>query len=282
MTIHLQPYSRRHWSLYLVATVVLFGTTTVQAHPHGDDEHAFHDSKNHNSEFADETDGSSRPSDEHVWEQGYRRPDGEIVEGFWRNQSLSGYFWQEPGWDESGEWIDADFVPEESAPHGYVWVSGYRGSDGTWKLGFWRRESRNDHDWTGGYYSEGDYVAPHWSPREFDEDEYVYVPGYRATTGYWIPGFRRSRHRTGYAWITGYWDSGIWVSGFWRPTMSRTGYSYSPGHVGLDGYWVSGFWRRGARSGYMWVDGYYVGDSFVWGFWRPVRVRFGYTWIVGY
>jgi hypothetical protein len=108
------------------------------------------------------------------------------------------------------------------------------------------------------------------------------VPGYRATTGYWIPGFRRSRHRTGYAWITGYWDSGIWVSGFWRPTMSRTGYSYSPGHVGLDGYWVSGFWRRGARSGYMWVDGYYVGDSFVWGFWRPVRVRSGYTWIVGY
>ena len=113
----------------------------------------------------------ARPDGNYVWEQGAVRPDGEVVEGFWREAAKSGYDWQSAGWDENGNWVDYDFLPEESAPAGMDWSSGYRGNDGLWKMGFWRQDTRDGFEWRDGGYAEGEHVAPQWEPTEIEEEE---------------------------------------------------------------------------------------------------------------
>jgi len=220
------------------------------------------------------------PGTGYRWEDGVVRPDGSVIDGFWRKTSEPGYLWQDSGYDAQSNWIDYGWVPLEGAPENYTWVTGYRGSDATWKMGYWRAEERAGHDWAGGYYEDDEYVSPQWLPEEVNSEE-LYVPGYRATTGYWIPGFRRQRTRMGYQWVNAYWDNGMYVPGYWQPTRRRTSYRWIPGHVGVDGYWVYGTWQPTARRGYSWVDGYYVADVYVWGFWRPINRRAGYHWVVG-
>ena len=205
----------------------------------------------------------SAPGDNYTWEEGCIRPDGQVVEGFWREADVDGYDWQQAGWDKEGNWVDYDYVPVESSPQNYRWVAGHRGKDGVWVMGFWRRSNRDKHTWSDGYYEDEEYVAPHWEPTEV-EDNYIYERGYRASTGYWIPGFRRPRLRVGYRWASGYWDGPEYVRGYWRPSIRRAGYSYTPGHIGVDGYWVDGFWRPRSRVGYAWTSGYYVADTYVW------------------
>ena len=225
-----------------------------------------------------------RPGDDYIWEEGVVRPDGEVVEGFWRKQAEDGFFWQDAGWDENGEWVDYDFIPTESAPEGYDWEPGYRGKDGVWHLGFWRSEERDGFEWQDGTYADGEYVQGQWEPEEeiIIEEETVYEPGYRADTGYWIPGFVRQRARSGYNWQPGYWDGGHWVAGYWAPVAPRGGYVWVRGHIGADGRWVPGHWRTSTRVGYDWVDGYWVADTYVWGFWRPAVAPVGQAWVVGY
>ena len=232
----------------------------------------------------------ARPSADHVWEEGCVRPDGDVIEGFWRQEQEEGFFWQDAGYAEDGAWVDYDFVPEEVAPDGYSWEPGCRGNDGVWQLGFWRAAEREGFRWSSGSYEDGGYVSPQWDPREEPRadarqrtaEQYTYEPGYRAETGYWIPGFRRRHARPGYAWAAPYWNGHTYISGFWRPHRVRTGMVWVRGHVGPYGYWVDGCWRPTIRTGYAWTAGYYVAGTYVWGFWRPTIRRAGHVWVAGY
>ena len=221
------------------------------------------------------------PGDDYLWVEGCVRPDGEVVEGFWRRNAEAGFVWQDAGFAADGAWVDYDFVPEEAAPDGYSWEPGYRGEDGIWHLGFWRENERPGYKWRSGTYDQGQYNGPDWEPEEIAQDE-VYEPGYRAETGYFIPGFRRPVMRGGYTWVPGYWDGMVYVSGYWQPMDVRSDAVYVPGYADPDGYWVDGFWRPNVRVGFSWVDGYYVADTYVYGFWRPMTLRSGYYWEPGY
>ena len=221
------------------------------------------------------------PGGGYMWEEGVTRPDKGIVDGFWRKSARSGFLWQDSGYDADSNWIDYGWIPTDEAPDDYVWVAGYRGDDAVWKQGYWRAEQRDGHEWVGGYYNDDEYVSPQWLPLE-DDSDYLYEAGYRADTGYWISGFRRRLVRPRYRWVSGYWSGGIYVPGYWRPANLRSHSRWSQGHTGVDGYWVLGSWQPYQRSGYIWANGYYVADIFVWGFWRPNRHRHNHMWVVGY
>ena len=262
------------------AALAILAAPPVLAQDHRDHSHPHHEELDLHSQDA----YPERPGEDFIWEEGVVRPDGEVVDGFWRKQAEPGFFWQDAGWDENGEWVDYDFIPSDDAPEGYTWEPGYRGDDGVWNLGFWRSEEREGFDWKGGAYDDGDYVQGQWEPEEeiIIEEEYIYEPGYRADTGYWIPGFVRHRDRAGFSWMPGYWDGPEWVAGYWAPTSRRHDHVWVRGHVGVDGRWVPGHWRATDRAGYGWVNGYWVADTYVWGFWRPIVATPGQVWVVGY
>jgi hypothetical protein len=80
-----------------------------------------------------------------------------------------------------------------------------------------------------------------------------------------------------------YVGGGAYVSGHWRPTAPPpSGYTWEPGF--WDGEdWVEGFWRPASRSGYRWVDGRYVEDgTYQAGYWEPTEPRPGFVWIPGW
>ncbi|MCK6508016.1 hypothetical protein L6R53_32400, partial [Myxococcota bacterium] len=93
--------------------------------------------------------------------------------------------------------------------------------------------------------------------------------------------------RAGWVWIPGYWAGAIWVPGYWSPAapVVYTGYTYVPGWWVGDVY-VEGYYRVAARDqgSWTWVDGYYLDDgTYVWGHWVPAGTApEGYVWVPGY
>jgi hypothetical protein len=199
----------RALSLLTIAFVVLPGAAALAQEIH------------QGPHFETESPYPERPGDEFVWEEGCVRPDGEIVEGFWRENEVEGFVWQEAGWAEDDSWVDYDYLPDEEAPGGYAWEPGFRGDDGVWQLGYWRELDRQGYAWSEGTYLEGDYVGAQWEPDEMDEEEYSYEPGYRADNGYWISGFQRRHQRAGHNWIPRAWHDGQYATGYWKPARMR-------------------------------------------------------------
>jgi hypothetical protein len=121
---------------------------------------------------------------------------------------------------------------------------------------------------------------PYWRPPY--RDGWVWVDGYYTSYGYWVPGRWRPTTpapRYGYVWANGGWDGGAYVDGYWRPE-SRSGWEWVEGYYLEDGTWVWGYWRptTAGPRGYVWEPGFFDGESYVDGFWRP-EFRPGYTWV---
>jgi hypothetical protein len=96
---------------------------------------------------------------------------------------------------------------------------------------------------------------------------------------YWAPPAR-----VGWGWAPGYYVDGYWTPGYWEPVrQAPAGYVYVPGWW-EGGAYVEGYWRIARRSGWAWVDGYYLDDeSYVRGHWEPENTGpEGYEWEAGF
>jgi len=117
----------------------------------------------------------------------------------------------------------------------------------------------------------------------FHGHRYVYVAGWWAGDVY-IEGHWRLVSRSGWVWVDGhYTDDVYYVRGSWHPVdVTHEGYVWVSGF--FDGEtWVEGFWRPEYRDGYRWVEGWFDGDGiFHCGHWEPIEERVGEVWIPGW
>jgi hypothetical protein len=76
-----------------------------------------------------------------------------------------------------------------------------------------------------------------------------------------------------WVWIDGHYnEDGSYIPGHWRPVADAPdGYVWEPGF--FDGQvWVEGYWRPARRDGYHWVAATYDGDGiYDAGYWDPRR-----------
>ncbi len=152
----------------------------------------------------------------------------------------------------------------------------------------WAPPPRAGWTWTAGWYDAWGYYHPgYWVPVSpapvYRSVQYVYVPGWWEGNTY-VEGFYRPTSRAGWTWVDGYYLSdGSYVPGHWQPrSRAPEGYVWQAGFY--DGeQWVEGFWRPEYRAGYTWVNGYFdeygVYNS---GYWMPTQERAGYVWIPGW
>lgn len=152
----------------------------------------------------------------------------------------------------------------------------------------WAPPPRPGWSWNPGYYDAwGVYHPGYWVPvgpaPVYRSVSYVYVPGWWEGDTY-VEGYYRPSTRKGWSWVDGYYTSdGYYVPGHWQPRSSApSGYTWEPGF--FDGEtWVEGFWRPEYRSGYTWVSGYFdeygVYNA---GYWMPTADRAGYVWVPGW
>lgn len=150
----------------------------------------------------------------------------------------------------------------------------------------WAPPPRAGWSWQGGYWSRYGYWVPgYWVPRARVSVPvgYVYVPGWWDDDAY-IEGYYRKERRDGWVWEDGYYlENGDYIRGHWRPTQPpRAGYLWEAGF--WDGEtWVEGFWRPEARRGFTWASAYYDEDGvFHSGYWLPAEERPGFVWVPGW
>ncbi len=150
----------------------------------------------------------------------------------------------------------------------------------------WVPPQRAGWRWVPGYYSAWGYWCPgYWAPAPT-----VVVPmGYQYVPGWWdgdayIDGYYRQETRDKWEWVEGYYlEDGTFVRGHWRPTGDGPeGYTWEPGF--WDGEnWIEGFWRPEFRQGYTWLSAYYDEDGiFHAGYWMPTVEERGYIWVPGW
>lgn len=115
---------------------------------------------------------------------------------------------------------------------------------------------------------------------------WVWEPGYWSPMGFWVPGHWQplspppSLYPTAaYVYVPGWWQGGIYVEGYWR-LAERGGWSWVDGYYLADGTYVAGHWAPSGKapSGYVWESGFFDGEAWHEGFWRP-QLRAGYTWV---
>ena len=100
---------------------------------------------------------------------------------------------------------------------------------------------------------------------------YGYVGYANPWSAAWVP-----TARPGWSWVGGRYDRyGYWIPGAWRPLAARSGYVWVSGFWD-GGAWIDGYWRPASRYGYRWVDGMYDRGVWVEGYW--VDVRRGGAW----
>lgn len=154
----------------------------------------------------------------------------------------------------------------------------------------WAPPARPGWVWVAGHYNSWGYWTPgFWTPVRtapvVNNNTYVYVPGWWQdelyVEGYWRP---EARDDGDWLWVEGYYlEDGTYVSGHWRPTIAGPeGYSWEPGF--FDGEtWVEGFWRPEFRAGYVWVSSWYDEEGiFHTGYWEPTDAVPGQVWIPGW
>jgi len=114
---------------------------------------------------------------------------------------------------------------------------------------------------------------------------YLYVPGWWQgdvyVDGYWRPSARPDGD---WVWVDGYYlDDGGYLPGHWRPAgYGPEGYVWEAGF--FDGEtWVDGFWRPEYFAGYVWVSAWFDEDGvYHSGYWEPTDERPGQVWVPGW
>ena len=152
----------------------------------------------------------------------------------------------------------------------------------------WAPPPRAGWVWSAGYYDPfGIYHPGYWSPVApapvYRGVSYVYVPGWWQGDIY-VEGYYRPTARSGWEWVDGaYYADGTYVAGHWVPRNNApAGYTWEAGFY--DGeQWVEGFWRPEHRNGYTWVNAYFDQDGiYSAGYWMPTEDRPGYVWVPGW
>ena len=153
----------------------------------------------------------------------------------------------------------------------------------------WAPPSRSGWSWQPGYWAWGQWHPGYWAPLGPDPyPGYNYVPGFWSNTvyveGYYRPAERPAAADDGWEWVDGYYtedDSYVW--GYWMPTSDRPeGYGWEPGFYDGEDY-IDGFWRPDFRSGYTWVSAFYDDDGvYHAGYWAPTVDEPGKVWIPGW
>ena len=154
----------------------------------------------------------------------------------------------------------------------------------------WTPPARPGWVWTAGFYNVYGYWVPgHWSPIRttvvYYDTDYVYVPGYWQQDVYVEGYYRPDQRQDGdWEWVEGYYlDDGTSIPGHWVPAgAGPEGYAWEPGF--FDGEtWVEGFWRPEYRAGFLWVSSWYDADGvYNSGYWEPTNNNPGQIWIPGW
>ena len=152
----------------------------------------------------------------------------------------------------------------------------------------WAPPARTGWVWVPGHREVGWWVPGHWVPAGPTPASYggrwAYVPGWwigdRYVEGYW----RAVDRGATWTWVEGAWlGEGAYRWGHWEP-VGRTpaGYTWEPGY--WDGEdWADGFWRPQLRTGFRWVSSAFNEDGvFESGYWEPMEPRSDSTWIPGW
>jgi hypothetical protein len=134
----------------------------------------------------------------------------------------------------------------------------------------------------------GRWVGGHWQPGHFRPNApppsgYVFVPGFWYGENY-VEGYYRPSERAGWRWVDGtYLDDGTYTWGTWEPLgPGPDGYVWEAGFYDGESY-VDGFWRPQYRSSYRWVSAYYDADGvYHAGYWMPTEDRAGQVWVPGW
>lgn len=166
--------------------------------------------------------------------------------------------------------------------HSTVAVVGFGFSVYAW-YDWWVPPARAGWAWTPGYWAWGYWHPGYWSPVARGPVGYTYVPGWWEDEAY-VEGYYRTDEREDWVWIEGYYlDDGTHVRGYWQPSGDAPeGYTWEPGFWDGEEY-VDGFWRPELRAGYLWVSAFYDTDGiFHSGYWLPGEERAGEEWIPGW
>ena len=147
----------------------------------------------------------------------------------------------------------------------------------------WIPPARTGWVWVRGHFEHGFWVPGHWAPGGRAVAGYVYVPGWWFGNVY-VSGYYRVATRDSWRWVDGrYAADDAYVPGHWQPTTAAPdGYTWEPGF--FDGEtWVEGYWRPLARSGYRWVPARTTNDGVrCSGYWQPTETRVDHVWVPGW
>lgn len=143
--------------------------------------------------------------------------------------------------------------------------------------------------WISGHWEGPVWIPGHWEPTHPPATWYgarwVYVPGFWIGPVY-VEGYWRVERRADgrWEWVDGHYTAdGAYVPGHWVPAdPAPAGYVWEPGFWNGE-HWVEGYWRPASREGYVWVSARYTADgTYEAGYWEPAAPRPGYVWIPGW
>ncbi|MEZ4237483.1 MAG: hypothetical protein R3F59_15320 [Myxococcota bacterium] len=215
----------------------------------------------------------------HSTDHRFARPDPYVIIAHpphrppvWRYRPYWTHWWVHPYW----RWTHATVVVVPlgfaTDPWGDLWVPPLR-PGWVWVPGHW-----NGLWWVPGHWAPAGPVPAVWG------GSWAYVPGWWMGTVY-VEGYWRRATRPGWTWVDGYYlDDGSYVRGWWVPDAGppRRDYVWEAGF--FDGeHWVEGFWRPAVRTGYRWVSAW-LDDAGVYhaGYWEPEVDRPGMVWVPGW
>ena len=188
---------------------------------------------------------------------------------FWYRSWYS-HWWVHPYW----RWQTATVLVVSFPFTAHAWVD------------TWGPPPRAGWRWVAGRHVGPRWVPGYWAPtRPVPRAGYVFVPGWWIGDVY-IEGYWRIPDRPDgdWVWIDGHYnEDGSYIPGHWRPVADAPdGYVWEPGF--FDGQvWVEGYWRPARRDGYHWVAATYEGDGiYDAGYWDPVDGKPGYVWVPGW
>jgi hypothetical protein len=147
----------------------------------------------------------------------------------------------------------------------------------------WVPPSRSGWAWVSGYYAYGYWHPGHWSPVAPPPVHYVYVPGWWDQQVY-VEGYYRQESREGWRWVDGdYVEEGDYASGDWVPDEEAPeGYAWEQGFFDGD-TWVDGFWRPEYRDGFSWMSDYFDDEGIYHaGYWVPTSENADHAWVPGW
>ena len=154
----------------------------------------------------------------------------------------------------------------------------------------WTPDPRPGWTWVAGRHVGPVWHPGHWRPAHtravvYSSISYIYVAGYWSGDTY-LEGYYRPEERTDgdWAWVEGYYlEDGVYVAGHWVPSGTPPeGMTWEAGF--FDGEeWVEGFWRPGQRSGHRWISSYYDDEGvYHSGYWEPIQAQAGAIWVPGW